>query len=83
MQIFFLNGLWRFLKNGHIPVKLYSSAPHDFRSYCRDQISLKNYTACVYVIDFVNVNKFSTHGVILDFFDRDAHVKPFLNPQVI
>ena len=27
MQIFFLNGLWRFLKNGHLPVKLYSSAP--------------------------------------------------------
>ena len=26
MQIFFLNGLWRFLKNGHLPVKLHSSA---------------------------------------------------------
>ena len=27
MQYFFLNGLWRFLKNGHIPIKLHSSAP--------------------------------------------------------
>ena len=27
MQIFFLNGLWRFLKNEHLPVKLHSSAP--------------------------------------------------------
>ena len=27
MQIFFSNGLWRLLKNGHLPVKLYSSAP--------------------------------------------------------
>ena len=27
MQIFFLNGLWRLLKNGHLPVKLHSSAP--------------------------------------------------------
>ena len=27
MQIFFLNGLWRFLKNGHLPVKLHSSSP--------------------------------------------------------
>ena len=27
MQIFFLNGLWRFLKYGHLPVKLHSSAP--------------------------------------------------------
>ena len=27
MQIFFLNGLWRLLKNGHLPAKLYSSAP--------------------------------------------------------
>ena len=27
MQIFFPNGLWRFLKNGHLPVKLHSSAP--------------------------------------------------------
>ena len=26
MQIFFLNGLWRSLKNGHLPVKLHSSA---------------------------------------------------------
>ena len=25
--IFFPNGLWRFLKNGHLPVKLHSSAP--------------------------------------------------------
>ena len=24
---FFLNGLWRFLKNGHLPVNLHSSAP--------------------------------------------------------
>ena len=24
---FFLNGLWRLLKNGHLPVKLHSSAP--------------------------------------------------------
>ena len=27
MQSFFLNGLLRFLKNGHLPVKLHSSAP--------------------------------------------------------
>ena len=27
MQMFFLNGLRRFLKNGHLPVKLHSSAP--------------------------------------------------------
>ena len=27
MQIFFLNGLWRLLKDGHLPVKLHSSAP--------------------------------------------------------
>ena len=27
MQIFFLNGLWRLLENGHLPVKLHSSAP--------------------------------------------------------
>ena len=27
MQIFFLNGLWRLLKNGHLPVKLHSSTP--------------------------------------------------------
>ena len=27
MQIFFLNGLWRSLKNGHLPFKLHSSAP--------------------------------------------------------
>ena len=27
MQIFFLNGLWRLLRNGHLPVKLHSSAP--------------------------------------------------------
>ena len=27
MQIFFLNRLWRLLKNGHLPVKLHSSAP--------------------------------------------------------
>ena len=27
MQIFFLNGLWRLLKNGHLPVKLHSIAP--------------------------------------------------------
>ena len=27
MQIFFLNGLCRLLKNGHLPVKLHSSAP--------------------------------------------------------
>ena len=27
MQIFFLNRLWRLLKNGHLPVKLYLSAP--------------------------------------------------------
>ena len=27
MQFFSLNGLWRFLKNGHHPVKLHSSAP--------------------------------------------------------
>ena len=26
MQILFLNGLWRLLKNGHLPVKLHSSA---------------------------------------------------------
>ena len=26
-QFFFLNGLWRLLKNGHLPVKLHSSAP--------------------------------------------------------
>ena len=25
MQTFSLNGLWRFLTNGHLPVKLYSS----------------------------------------------------------
>ena len=27
MQTFFLNGLWRLLKNGHLSVKLHSSAP--------------------------------------------------------
>ena len=27
MQIFFLNRLWRLLKNGHLPIKLHSSAP--------------------------------------------------------
>ena len=27
MQISFLNGLWRSLKNGHLPVMLHSSAP--------------------------------------------------------
>ena len=27
MPIFFLNGLWRFLTNGHLPVNLHSSAP--------------------------------------------------------
>ena len=27
MQIFFLNGFWRLLKSGHLPVKLHSSAP--------------------------------------------------------
>ena len=27
MQIFFLNGLWRLLKDGHLPIKLHSSAP--------------------------------------------------------
>ena len=27
MQVFFLNGLWRFLKNGYLPVKLHASAP--------------------------------------------------------
>ena len=27
MQFFFLNGLFRLLKNGHLPVKLHSSAP--------------------------------------------------------
>ena len=27
MEFFFLNGLWRFLTNGHLPVKLYSSTP--------------------------------------------------------
>ena len=27
MQFFFLNGLWRLLKNRHLPVKLHSSAP--------------------------------------------------------
>ena len=27
MQIVFPNGLWRFLKNGHLPVKLHSIAP--------------------------------------------------------
>ena len=26
MQMFFQNGLWRFFKNGHLPVKLHSSA---------------------------------------------------------
>ena len=30
MQIFFLNGLWRLLRNGHLPVKLHSSAPPSF-----------------------------------------------------
>ena len=39
MQILFLNGLWRFLKNGHLPDKLHSSAPRvwliqlGFRNY--------------------------------------------------
>ena len=27
INFFFLNGLWRSLKNGHLPVKLHSSAP--------------------------------------------------------
>ena len=27
MQFFFLNRLWRLLKNGHLPVRLHSSAP--------------------------------------------------------
>ena len=27
LQIFFLNGLWRLLKNSHLPVKLHSNAP--------------------------------------------------------
>ena len=27
MQVFSLNGLWRLLKNGHLPIKLHSSAP--------------------------------------------------------
>ena len=27
MQIFFLNGLWRFLKHWHLPVSLHSSVP--------------------------------------------------------
>ena len=27
LQFFFLNGLWRLLKNGHLPVKLHSNAP--------------------------------------------------------
>ena len=27
MQIFFQNWLWRSLKNGHLPLKLHSSAP--------------------------------------------------------
>ena len=30
MQIFFLNGLSRLLKNGHLPVKLHSSAPREY-----------------------------------------------------
>ena len=36
MQFFFLNGLWRLLKNGHLPVKLHSSAPPPrvFTKYC-------------------------------------------------
>ena len=33
MQVFFLNGLWRFLKNGHLPVKLHSSAPPGSKNY--------------------------------------------------
>ena len=31
MQIFFLNGLWKSLKNGHLPVKLHSSAPPGYQ----------------------------------------------------
>ena len=34
MQTFFLNGLWKFLKNGHLPVKLHSSAPRGLNSCC-------------------------------------------------
>ena len=34
MQIFFLTGLWKFVKKGHLPVKLHSSAPRaSGRSY--------------------------------------------------
>ena len=35
MQFFFLNGLWRLLKNGHLPVRLHSSAPRAFRIHYR------------------------------------------------
>ena len=45
MQIFFLNGLWRLLKNGHFPVKLHSSAPSGFA--CQD--NLNNFGCCCIV----------------------------------
>ena len=37
MQIFFLNGLWRFLKNGHLPVNLHSSAPRGTKCHVNDR----------------------------------------------
>ena len=48
MQIFFLNGLWRFLKNGNLPVKLHSSdPPGDEASSLSDvRVSTCRFIAC-------------------------------------
>ena len=47
MQIFFLNGLWRFFKNGHLPAKLHSSASpgdlvHFYGDFDRVHTDLEN-----------------------------------------
>ena len=44
MQILFLNGLWRFLKNGHLPVKLHSRAPPPpYYQYYETNVAVLNY----------------------------------------
>ena len=40
MQIFFMNGLWKFLQIGHLPVKLHSSAPPGVWSDNSDKLKL-------------------------------------------